>query len=101
MKAESFCYWLQGWFELNKTINNGVISTPTPETMTMIENHLKMVFIHDLDPSIPDPDGKLQAAHDGVSPVNSDEPIIIDVTPQSNSASPWLQNQLRDVRYRC
>ncbi len=42
MKPESFCYWLQGWFELNTTVTNKVFHTP--ETLNMIEQHLKLVF---------------------------------------------------------
>ena len=42
MTPEQFCYWLQGWFELNKTIYHR--EGATPETLKMIEDHLKTVF---------------------------------------------------------
>lgn len=48
MTPENFCYWLQGWFELNSTTNNTQV---TPETITVIKNHLNMVFAHSIDPS--------------------------------------------------
>jgi len=42
MTSEQFVYWLQGWFELNKTIDHR--EGATPETMAMIEDHLQLVF---------------------------------------------------------
>lgn len=42
MTPEQFCYWLQGWFELNKTIDHR--EGATPETLKVIEDHLQLVF---------------------------------------------------------
>lgn len=42
MTADQFCYWLQGFFELKKTIDHR--DGATPETMKMIEDHLQTVF---------------------------------------------------------
>lgn len=42
MTPENFCYWLQGWFELNRTIDHQ--EGATQETMKMIETHLGYVF---------------------------------------------------------
>lgn len=42
MTSEQFCYWLQGYFELKKTIDHR--DGATPETMKMIEEHLQTVF---------------------------------------------------------
>lgn len=42
MTPENFCYWLNGWFELNQTIDHR--KGATPETMEMIKNHLDLVF---------------------------------------------------------
>lgn len=39
--AESFCYWLQGHFEMNP--NNNAL---TEEQVKMIREHLKLVFTH-------------------------------------------------------
>ena len=63
MKSRDFCFWLQGWFELNGTIDPR--EGATPETLQVIQNHLKLVFKHEIDPSMPDPNGELQAVHDG------------------------------------
>lgn len=48
MKAESFCYWLQGWFELNNP------KSASGEVLEIIQNHLNMVFKHDIDPKMGD-----------------------------------------------
>ncbi len=45
MKPEQFCYWLQGFFELNGNTN-----TLSPSQIRAIENHLGLVFLHTLDP---------------------------------------------------
>lgn len=51
MKAENFCYWLQGWFELNKTIDHRECASK--ETLEMIEKHLGYVFtMGDLSPKV-------------------------------------------------
>ena len=42
MTSDQFCYWLQGFFELKKTIDHR--DGATPETMKMIEDHLQTVF---------------------------------------------------------
>lgn len=73
MKSRDFVYWLQGFIELNG-------APPTPEQWKIIGQHLNLVFKHEIDPSMPDPDGKLQEAHDGKK-------------PQHNSAGPKV--------YRC
>jgi len=60
MTSRDFCYWLQGYFELE---NPDSIDAPTAQ---LIQKHLSMVFIHEIDPSF-GPDQKvLQEAHDGL-----------------------------------
>lgn len=48
MTSRDFCYWLQGYFELAGT-NNQL----TPDQIATINRHLKMVFVHEIDPSFP------------------------------------------------
>jgi hypothetical protein len=53
MKATEFCYWLQGFFEIGQA-NNYVDGEPGPltaEQVKVIQNHLALVFHHDIDPS--------------------------------------------------
>lgn len=59
MTSVSFVYWLQGMFELcePKTLNE--------KQTDLIRRHLHLVFKHEIDPSMPDPTGELQAIHHG------------------------------------
>jgi hypothetical protein len=41
MKAENFCFWLQGFFELTDP------KQVTPEQAEQIKTHLALVFQHD------------------------------------------------------
>jgi len=66
MRADQFCYWLQGYFEL--TENDGDLSS---EQIKTIQNHLNLVFVHDLDPK--QVAEKLQQIHDG-EPYYTDRP---------------------------
>ena len=52
MTSRDFCYWLQGYFEITKSNphNNQMIQL-TKEQVEAIQNHLKMVFKADIDPS--------------------------------------------------
>ncbi len=47
MKSRDFCYWLQGFFELKDA--NDI----TTSQAKVIQDHLSMVFIHEIDPSFP------------------------------------------------
>jgi hypothetical protein len=42
MNELNFCYWLQGFFELKKTIDHR--EGFSPETVKVIEDHLNLVF---------------------------------------------------------
>lgn len=63
MTSKDFCYWLQGYFEINGA--GKPTAAMTPEQTDMVKRHLALVFKHEIDPSIPDPTGVLQATHDG------------------------------------
>lgn len=45
MNSRDFCYWLQGFVEVTNT------TSITDEQLTVIKNHLNMVFKHEIDPS--------------------------------------------------
>lgn len=62
MKAQEFCYWLQGYFELDQN----PARTLTATQLDQIKRHLNMVFIHDIDPKYPPEQAqKLEQAHAG------------------------------------
>lgn len=68
MTSRDFAYWLMGFFELNQP-NKAL----TEEQVKVIKNHLKLVFLHEIDPSYSD--NKIvqtifQNIHDGKEPLN-------------------------------
>lgn len=42
MSPREFCYWLQGYFELNPGVTQ-----LSPAQNTVLKNHLNMVFVHE------------------------------------------------------
>lgn len=48
MTSRDFCYWLQGFFEISGDIQL------SEEQGEIIQNHLAMVFKHEIDPSMGD-----------------------------------------------
>lgn len=68
MTSRDFCYWLQGFFEINGIQNANVLY---PQQVNIIQNHLNLVFKHEIDPSFKlDKKTELeyQALHDGTKP---------------------------------
>jgi len=77
MTSRDFCYWLQGYFEISPI--NGV--SLSKDQTDVVKRHLALVFKHEIDPSIPDPTGELQAIHNGPSkPILAPNTIGSDVT---------------------
>ena len=94
MRADQFCYWLKGYFELLDAVKNqddGPIvqmDTLFRDQVEIIKNHLNLVFLHDIDPkqdkeSGIDPEVS-QAVHDGFqiypqgSPFNPQTALLKD-----------------------
>lgn len=65
MLARDFCFWLQGYLEVREAGHAPSTQVINPAQVEIIRNHLNLVFVHDIDPTMPDKDGRLQAAHDG------------------------------------
>ena len=59
MTSRDFCYWLQGYFEIDQP------EELTKEKLEKIRNHLNMVFKHEIDPSFGDDLPDLQKIHEG------------------------------------
>ena len=75
MKSTEFCYWLMGFFELSEP--NAPLTEKQVQT---IKNHLKLVFLHEIDPSYSDDPTVqqiFQNIHDGKQP-------LYNVTIESN-----------------
>jgi hypothetical protein len=71
MTSRDFCYWLQGFFEVNDAglegvkVEQGLIGA----RVECIKRHLNLVFKHEIDPSYGSVEERkeLQAIHDNVS----------------------------------
>lgn len=52
MTSRDFCFWLQGFFEINNaaTSNSGL----TPSQTELVQQRLALVFKHEIDPSMID-----------------------------------------------
>jgi hypothetical protein len=65
MMTRDFCYWLQGFFEINGT------NVVTPQQIDIIKNHLNLCFEHDIDNQYPEKKKtELMDVHDGAKPKN-------------------------------
>ena len=49
MTSRDFCFWLQGFFELS---NEKFLDE---KQTNLVKQHLAMVFVHEIDPSMPNP----------------------------------------------
>ena len=68
MTSRDFCYWLQGFIELTYMGDNNADATISLRQMQKIKDHLKMVFITEIDPSFkPNIQQALNEAHDPLS----------------------------------
>ncbi len=68
MKSDQFIYWLNGFFELSE--KDKPLSV---EQVQIIKNHLKLVFLHEIDPSYSDNlevRTIFQNIHDGKHPLS-------------------------------
>jgi len=67
MRSRDFAYWLQGIFEGND------VKTLDETQVQSIKNHLKLVFLYDIDPSYTDNQilqHIMQNVHDGKDPMD-------------------------------
>jgi len=51
MTSRYFCYWLQGFFELQEGCQTNVAIGLNNKQIGLIKKHLSMVFKHEIDPS--------------------------------------------------
>jgi hypothetical protein len=56
MHSRDFCYWLQGFFEVASMQdgNKPEVSGLNASQVSMIRNHLNLVFVHEIDPAMGD-----------------------------------------------
>ncbi len=66
MTSRDFCYWLQGYFEVNDAglpKNTNVDAGLIGERVKEIKRHLAMVFVHEIDPTFGGPEKQEQLNH--------------------------------------
>lgn len=75
MKAQEFCYWLQGFFEISGATPSEPGTLNSQQTAT-IQRHLALVFQHDIDPQYGNADHQvvLQSIHDGKPQIGGEGP---------------------------
>lgn len=54
MTSRDFCYWLQGYFEIDAMVAKGEHRSLSADQIEMVKAHLAMVFKHEIDPSMGD-----------------------------------------------
>lgn len=94
MKARDFCYWLQGYFEIDKNTvfpdSKGDRTEPLNSCQVqVIKNHLNMVFKHEIDPSngTPEHNKELSKLHSSTASslgMGTLAPLIVDPTTLFN-----------------
>ncbi len=71
MTSRDFCFWLQGYFEINGiSIDSGLPKSIDCLQAQTIQRHLSLVFKHEIDPSqgSKEHQEELQFLHDGKQP---------------------------------
>jgi len=69
MKAENFCFWLQGFFELGAGQS---VAGLTAEQVAQVKTHLALVFKH--DPTMEHPAPQKKSLAERVRDLNKDKP---------------------------
>jgi hypothetical protein len=70
MTSRDFAYWLKGHFELSDS------DSLSSEQIAIIKNHLDMVFVHEIDPSMGNQEHqeKLNMIHNSIPQPDKPEP---------------------------
>ncbi len=66
MHSRDFCFWLQGFIEVTLAQGNTKDLNISPQQAAVIQNHLALVFKHEIDPAMGDKkhQADLNAIHD-------------------------------------
>ena len=79
MTTRDFCYWFQGFLEI--TGANEIKA----DQVEMIQRHLNLVFVHDIDPTMGDEEHQalLNAIHNTIA-VNTPKPTLQELGEKYN-----------------
>lgn len=88
MTSRDFCYWLQGYFEIARKANGR--RTIQDDQVAVIEQHLSLVFKHEIDPSMGDEkhQEELNQIHAKIDRV---EKVAIDARKTAHSGPPLIR----------
>jgi hypothetical protein len=78
MTSRDFCYWLQGYLEIERARAGQDVPELNRDQVRVIKRHLDMVFLHEIDPSAGPPahQATLDAAHEGTEAGASPETLV-------------------------
>lgn len=91
MTSRDFCYWLQGYFEIQGSLNPGL----RPEQVQIVQAHLAMVFVHEIDPAFGADNDKLDAIH------NVGHSSLAEFYAQNPHMDPSIEYGPDEPRPRC
>jgi preprotein translocase subunit SecA len=93
MHSREFAYWLMGFFEISKE-NPNFNGELNSAQVKMIEKHLSLVFVHEIDNSYGNKEhtDKLNEIHSGIS---------LPEHMKKDSLNYYKNNSLNDLRPRC
>jgi len=101
MKSRDFCYWLQGYFELSDSSNEGL----SQRRVDAIKNHLNMVFKHEIDPSVGSVEHQkeLDAIHEGdmdqvAGASTADPPLPPHIILKIEALKDELDKQIKELK---
>jgi hypothetical protein len=99
MTSRDFCFFLQGLFEV------GDVKYLTEKQVTLIRNHLNLVFKCEIDPSAPGNQEELNDIHDGTPVAELTEEKKKEIIERASRDNERLLNSMgrdpRDKRIRC
>ena len=99
MTSRDFCYWLQGYLELDELAEERHDDEPEPtltaEQLECIRRHLALVFKHEIDPSYgpPEKQAELNKLHGDSSPAVKYDQSHVNEAPHPHDPG--------KVLYRC
>jgi hypothetical protein len=102
MTSREFCYWLQGFFELQAAGGaTGIVITAAQ--LQCVQNHLNMVFKHEIDPSqgSPEHQAELSEAHEGKLPPGDRPPVTVEQVKQLIKENPPSHFSSHGTVLRC
>lgn len=102
MTSREFCYWLQGFFEL-QAAGGATGLVITTGQLQCVQNHLNMVFKHEIDPSqgSPEHQAELSAAHEGSPPSADRPPVTVEQIKQLIKENPSSHFSPHGTVLRC